>query len=496
MLVAAARFGTAGLFRALQSVPEFALCPLRLNIIEYMLLSVLLKGFALGAAGLLLYMLLSWFDQLIAAVLSVLVLAVEYLMYALIRPTDSYAWLKFCNVMALLRTDVFFKNYKNLNLFGHAVGFLSAAVICIGAVFLVIVLLCMFRPFHTADAGEIGTLAADRLQRTVSRCRPLHSLFGWELKKTLFVEKGLLVLAAVIYVSIVSTLQYQISDFKDPVVAEYYRRFSGVMDEQLEQKVQKEYDQQVTAQENVLSKILEMLETEETGEEVDEDALAVLIQKSSDLSKRLEVLEYFLEKIQAGRSFTEQTGIEVELFDTSAYDTLLVRDRQTTEKNSIYLLLGVTGIFAGSICAERQGNMCALQRSMKRGRGTLLAGKIGVLVVLCAVLCAGVHGAQVYQIGKAIGFSHLGTAVQALDALRSFPLHFTIRGYLIVVFFVRLLGTVSVGLLMMALSAHSKNKLAAMGFGMLLFVAPVLLRDVMGLPLAIFVDWAGFCGWF
>ena len=57
--------GDMGIFRPIQSVPEFSLCPYPITISDYLVLSVLLKAIGAAASGLLLYFLSALFEPMI-----------------------------------------------------------------------------------------------------------------------------------------------------------------------------------------------------------------------------------------------------------------------------------------------------------------------------------------------------------------------------------------------------------------------------------------------
>ena len=58
--------GDMGIFRPIQSIPEFFLCPYPITILDYLIFSVLLKALAAAVSGLLLYFLSAVFEPIIA----------------------------------------------------------------------------------------------------------------------------------------------------------------------------------------------------------------------------------------------------------------------------------------------------------------------------------------------------------------------------------------------------------------------------------------------
>ncbi len=150
-VVAQLTCGDMGVLRPIQSVPEFSLCPFRITILDYLVYSVLMKALAAAVCGLLLYLISAVMESAIGFAVCGVAIIAEYLLYGAILPTDRLVGLKFCNIAAVLRTDVFFSEYCNLNIFGNAVGFLPCALTVVVFLF---VLLCGLCVMFTSNGGE------------------------------------------------------------------------------------------------------------------------------------------------------------------------------------------------------------------------------------------------------------------------------------------------------------------------------------------------------
>ena len=105
--------GDMEVFRPIQSVPEFYLCPYSITIMDYLVYSVLIKALVASICGLFLYFISSVIESVISFGLCGIGLIIECILYSIILPTDRLAVLKFCNVIAILRTDIFFNKYCN-----------------------------------------------------------------------------------------------------------------------------------------------------------------------------------------------------------------------------------------------------------------------------------------------------------------------------------------------------------------------------------------------
>lgn len=466
-------FGSSDVFRALQSIPEFRHCSMHVTIAEYLMHTCLIKAFATSTIGMTLYLLSAVFDSIIAAAISIILVVTEYLCYILITPTDLLAGMKFCNIIALLRTDVYFKNYLNLSFFGKAVGFLNAALIVFGAFFVISAVVSTVIAAGNFEGYSIGSNLAERIRKVVSKKEPSRGLALWELKKVFIGQKGLIIFAAVLYLAIYSSMQYSYVYTPNEIAERYYHRYGEVITEDLTERITNE---RIACEELMLSLEERYMTAAENGEKI-ADKLFVELQTA--------INNYIvLEKIEAqaisGLEYSRASGITVDLIKPDAYEMLLVRDADTTARNSMYILYAIIGIFSGIIARELQSNMIDLQRTAKRGRRTLMLIKAGIMAVTCIILSVVINAVQLLQIGYSVGYNDLGAAAQSLEILRGLAIPMTLAQYLLLIFVLRALAAAAVGVGVMVISRYSKSMVSAMCMSFLVLVIPAIL-DSLGM---------------
>lgn len=480
--------GDMGIFRPIQSVPEFSLCPYPITISDHLAFSVLLKALGAAVSGLLLYFLSALFEPMIAFGLFCGAAAAELIFYGTILPTDRLAPLKFCNIAAVLRTDIFFSGYCNLNIFGSAVGFLFCAVAAVSGLFFLLCAVCVI--FASGGHGfSLGSRLTDRLGSFFSRKAPALPLALWEIRKIFINQKGLIILGVILYISVSSALQYRYvmptySNYEEM----YYKKFGGVITEELRGEMAKEYDRVYAGQKALYEEYMAELEANDLHLT---DDLIPKYNRLVDMEEQLITLEGFIEKADRALDYTDCTGISTELIKPKIYDLLLVRDTATTSKNALFIMLAIVGIFGGICANESRCNMNAVLRSSVKGRGRLTAIKLGMIGVSSFLITALIYAPQIVMIGEG-GYNDLGAAAQSLEVLRFIPFEISILGYLVIMFAVRMLSAFAVGALVMLISRYCGSRITAVCISAVVIIVPAALSGTGMIAVPSAADLVGF----
>lgn len=487
--VAVLSCGDMEIFRPIQSVPEFSLCAYPITISDYLVLSVMLKALGAAVAGLLLYFLSTFFEPMIAFGMFGGAAAGQLIFYGTILPTDRLAPLKFCNIAAILRTDVFFREYCNLNIFGNAVSFLTFALFVVGIVFVTITAACCIFTSNRVEEHSLGDRILDRVRSFISRKVPPMPLPVWEMKKIFISQKGVIILAVVIYISISSAFQYR---YVIPAYSKYeemyYGKFSGTITEEMRNEMTAEYDRVYAGQKALYEEYMGSLEANDLHLT---DDLIPKYNRLVDMQEQLITLDDFIEKTDKALAYTDSTGINTELIKPQIYELLLVRDTATTKKNALYILLALVGIFAGICANENRCNMNAVLRSSVNGRGQLTAVKLGIIGVTSILVTAAVFAPQVILIGDG-GYNDLFAAAQSLEFLRFVPFEISILGYLVLMFLVRIFAAFLVGAAVMLISRYCGSRITNLCISAVVFIVPAVLSGTGVISVSSAADLVGF----
>lgn len=481
--------GDMEIFRPIQSVPEFSLCVYPIKISDYLVFSVLLKALGAAVAGLLLYFLSAVFEPMIAFGIFGGAAAGQLIFYGTILPTDRLAPLKFCNIAAILRTDVFFRQYCNLNIFGNAVNFLTCALFCVGFVFVLLIVACCMFTSNRAEEYSLGDRTLERVRSFISRKAMPLPLPIWEVKKIFISQKGVIILAVIIYISISSAFQYR---YVIPAYSKYeemyYGKFSGTITEEMRKEMTAEYDRVYAGQKALYEKYIAELEANDFHLT---DDLIPKYNRLVDMQEQLITLDDFIEKTDKALAYTDSTGINTELIKPKKYELLLVRDTATTNKNALYILFALVGIFAGICANENRCNMNAVLRSSVKGRGRLTAVKLGIIGVTSILVTAAVFAPQVILIGEG-GYNDLFAAAQSLEFLRFVPFEISILGYLVLMFLVRMFAAFAVGAAVMLISRYCGSRITAVCICAVVFIVPAVLSGTGVIRVPSAADLVGF----
>ncbi len=461
--------GAADFSRPLQSVPEFSLCAFPITIGEYLLVNMLMKALAAFVFGLLVLLLLVWLEAIPAILISAGVLFLEYLGYTLILGTDKLSGIKLANIIALLRSEIFFKYYYNINFFGHAVGFLTFSAVILGAAALgLIILSAIFSAKCTENCLRLGLI--NRIKVWCSLHAPNPPLFFWELRKVFVSQKGILILAAVLYFAASSGLEYRYYSYVDKEREYYYEKYAGVITEEKIAEMQEDYDEILDLYYEAGKEVEYLRENDPENERI-----IPLMQTCYDLSEKAKAVEEIIQNASGALDYTVRTGVETRLVKPDAYERLFITDERTTDKNSMFLLLGLIGIFSGLMACEKERNMSLWLQTLFKGRWPLLLRKLGVIALTVPVLVLGVSWAQLYQVSEAVGFNDLGATAQSIALFREIPFPITIGGYLVLVIVIRTFFAFLIGALVAGISALSLNRVLCLFICFVLLVVPMVL---------------------
>lgn len=455
--------------RPLQSVPEFSLCAFPISIGEYVLLSMLLKALAAFVFGLLVLLLLVWMEAIPAVLVGGGVLFGEFLLYTLILGTDRLSGFKLANIIALLRTEIFFKNYYNINLFGNAVGFLAFSAVILVCLAIVLVVISAVASAK-CTGSNLSLKFLNKIKIWCSLNAPNPPVFFWELRKVLFSQKGILILTAVLYFAASSGLEYRYFNNYDKDREVYYEKYAGVITDETIDKMQAEREEKEQLLIEANEKVLELQATDPQNPRI-----ITLMQTCYDLGQTLKAIDEITEVASGALEYTKETGVETQLVKPDAYEKLFVHDRNTTNKNSMFLLLGIIGLFSGLLACEKECNMTLWLGTLFKGRKKLLFTKLGVIAFLTPVLVMGVSWAQLYQIETATGFNNPDATAQSLELLRQMPFPVSIGGYIAIVFVIRLLFAFLIGVLVTGISALVPNRVLCLFISFVLLVVPMVL---------------------
>ncbi len=470
ILTGTVMLGDMELSRSIQSVPEFKMCSLPINIYGYLTISTVMKAMTVMTIGVFIYLFTYILSITPASLIAAVIFGVEYILHAFIISTDRFNFFKFANIFTGLKNDVFFKNYCNLNIFGMPLGFMEACIILIVFLIVLFSVLCVTLTSGNAGFSLKGFAVLSGFKEKVAAKLPTLPLFLWEAKKILVNQKGIVIVIAAAFLAISSVTQYSYYSYTEYDRAKMYQKYKGPVNEKMIERIEND----VAGLELGVKNLEELLE--KTDPE-DEEELARLSQQIVNLMSQLNLTKEFLELGNDRFDYYKRTGIPVHLIDNKPYKLLLISDTATINKNSLYILIALIICFSGVIAHERQCNMYDIQRSQRRGRKTLILSKLILVFIISVLLSASVNIAHLINFTDTVELINLDVPCQSLTFLDGIPwLKVNILEYLIITYTLRILAAFAVGLLITVISRLSKSSSMAMGVSAGIILIPTILK--------------------
>ena len=465
--------------RPVQSIPEFGNVIGHYSIGTYLMLYVLRKTMGCLFACLLLYFCMSLFRSSFCVGAFFLLMLGEYALYAFIIPTGRWSVFKYINLYTYTFCGTDYANYYNLNVLGKPMNTVGSSDLFVVLGTVVMVIVCLLQYARQYPRSEYRILKViEKLRVFVSRHKPSCSLMTWELKKVLFSQKGLFLMALLIYLAYSASVESNYMDFRSQYVVHWYEDFAGEITEESVQRMwdtRTEMEEEIELWEDSLAKQQQYKE-ERMMWGGDVSMLAWHIQQLQaailENERQITGLNVVIGQAESGLEYTLETGRSIMLIDGGAYELLLQNDKQTIFRNYLYTLLAVILVLSGIMACEKSAHMETLLHSMYRGRGQTMVRKILILLGVCIVTTLSIHLVQYFQIGEVLTFADKEVPVQSIPCVRNFPFPLTIGQYLYFIYGVRVVMSILMGSAVMYLSSKF-SRITTLAFGVFLLIVPM-----------------------
>lgn len=483
-LISMRMFPGCDMARPVQSIPEFGGVIGRYSIGVYMLLFLLKKVVGCLFVCLILYFLMSVFRSSFCVAAFFLFFAGEYGLYVLMIPTTKWGVLKYLNLYTYLFCGTEYAAYYNLNFFGRPFHIATGADLLVFLGTAGMILVCLFRYSRQYPKGEYRSLRImERMYAAVSRHKPSASMTGWELKKVLFSQKGLILFALLFYLAYSASTESDYKDIRSKYITHWYEEYAGeisgekiaaIQGKKGEMEEKSELWQKwLSEAKSTLEKYL--LEGKDIGQIT--SSISEFERLLEENQKEIRGLSVVLTQAEEGYAYTLESGNVIELIDPTAWDLLFYNDKRTILRNYLYSLLTVVLMLSGIMAFEKAAHMEHLLRSLYKGRGQVLVRKIVIMLGICILATLPIHLIQYFQIGEALTYADFNVKVQSISCVRFFPLQVSIQQYLVLLYSFRTLCSVAVGGVIMFFSSKF-SRIATITFGVFLVV---LLMGLIGL---------------
>lgn len=461
--------GTGDWIVSIQSLAPYMESGFFINILEYLLVSVLTKGVVLFCFGLLLTIAAVGSKKAFMPYLTGIgILGISEVFY---RWIPDYSWLcplKYMNFAGLMETAELYGGYLNLNIGGIPVGRWSFGVIVLIIMGIAASSIGLFL-FVRGNSLEVKKFRFS-LRR---RCRPCKSLFSHEAYKMLIANRGIFVLLCFVillgYHSWSHTYYLSAGE-------QYYQNLMLQLEGKLNEKKEAQIRQEQKRYEDARARIQTIDGMVEQGE-IDSDTAGMMKWEwESVLSfyPSFQRVEQQYERIlQNGGEFVYDTG----------YLYLLGINDESYHIDLLLLFICMVITFYNGISMEYSKKSWFLLGATRLGRKKIIIRKVLVCIVCGVVMTLVSCLFQYGSVAKVFPMNQAGSLAQCIPYFKSMNIQIPIWGVLISAALLRILAVCVAGVVALGISAWRKNDMQSFFFGMLILVFPFVLK-LMGIDAA------------
>ena len=427
--------GLGALSRNVQSLAVFDDFPWVMPVWVFLLGFFVLRILGMWLVGMAVWSILQSVNHLpLALCVAGVALASEYALYRFIPDSYTIVFLRYVNLFALVDVTTIALHYLNLNFFGWPVqGFLLSIFLIppiLGLLYGANVLLAA-RKKPISRQNSLLKLA-DRIRVPFSKLVSRLRLFGLELYKLLWLQKGLLIVLLVVVFSFgVQALQWPDSTLYTPELAGYSASMQGPI-------------------------------TEQTLRELDEKIeLYSAYPASETIIRQLQILQQLRET--CADSLVKQDGLW--LVDPEPYASLIGfrgdSGHAYQREIAVVLLLALVLVLHGVFSQEQQSRVTQLLQGTPRGGALLWRKKLAVTLLVTVLIWLLFEAGELYRLRIQYGALALTAPVQSFDYFAELPYQMSLGAALGVYLLLRLLAMLAAaGVIMLISCACRQNNLS------------------------------------
>ena len=479
--------GINDLGRVLQSLELLGRLPILDTVGSFLIHYFLLRIAAAFFVSLLLWLMLTAVNNIkYTIIIAVGVLVAEFSLYTFLPVQSVLNGLKYFNLFTYISLSDLYTNYLNINIFGYPLGIRSVSQLALLPLCLLLIAICIL--IHCRKKPASGKDILERVAYIINSVadkglRHLR-LFGMEIHKTLWIQKGVIIIALFVYVAVglsfaanipvsnpaeIAARQY-IAKLAGEITDETFARINAV-EAELDRTIN-EYEEAKLAFENgeIAYNQLNVYTYNAGIAYTDKDAISLVRGRAEELFR-----------LGAEKDFTpwliEQTPFE------SVYGTAAQNNQH---RAAVVAILALTLLLAGSIAYERQSGMTFLLGSTPRGRGALLFRKIIAAALAAVAVWTTVYGIELYTLISNISDISIRVwdiPIQNLSMMTKFPILCTIREWLIILYGYRLFTLFCGAVIVLFISSRVKRVEISCIAGCGIMLLPSLLYAYVGIEM-------------
>ncbi len=476
-------YGGAGdLNRTVQSVEALGKLPMETTVAGFLVRFFLLRMAAAFLVSLLLWLLLTAINNMkYTIIVAAGVLAAEYSLYTFLPVQSIFNVLKYFNLFTYISLSDLYTNYLNIDIFTWPLGIRSISQIallplCVAIAAVCITVHCKKKP---AAGKDILGKAAYKINSVTDKALYRLHLFGIELYKTLWIQKGIVLAALLGYVvfGLSYTVTIPVISAADQAAKQYTVYFAGPITDSTFAQMDVEQ-----ASLDAAKKTFEQAQEDYANGLIEYPVLDKYSREASTADIKSEGLGKVRSRAEVLRDKGQAEGFTPWLIDETPFESVYgSRAQDNQQQAALVSVLALTLLLAGSMAYERQSGMTFLLNSTARGRGVLIRRKLLLAAVQTLFVWLTVYGMEVYQLLTAFDIPAWEAPAKNLSLLDAFPLNCSITVWLVLLYLWRYLALYCCGVLVLLISSKVKRTEIACIAACAVLLLPSLLSTYMGI---------------
>ena len=454
LFIGSIRFGLGNFLRPIQSVEGFIGCCLPLNVLQFLLLTYVIKIFAVFLAAVVFQLLCIKLRSVWAFCAFFIIGGIETALYLFISQNSSFSVLKQLNSSAFLNSARLFEAYTNINLFGYPMNLISSSTICMAAEISAAV-------FFTAYLfSHIDTSAAKKSRCPVSVSYIPKKAFSYAVYKAFIMHRGAVLILVVIAVQLYGALSYNPQyNTDDNYYKTYCETISVLSDEEANKYISSETER-----------------------------FALLEKQLRNASGFSESLSYIAAELNAEQGFEQakeqyfhitelkNTGIKnAPMFYQSGYKVLFgISGFQADMTLALIMALALCFCVSPIIAFDRRSGICSVLFASKAGRTGYIKHNLTVCSIQAAAVSLSVNIPYIIQILSAYGNENPSASIRCIFEFKSFA-DMTIAQYIAFLLISRIIGCVILSVIILWISSKCKSPTTAMIVSAAVFALPIVI---------------------
>ena len=467
-IIAGYTYGFGDLFRPIQSVDSFSNCTLRINVLQYLMLHFITKVLVMY----LIYTIVNVLSMVgksktISYIAFLCILIVSYCLNLFIGDNTSLMCFKYINLISFVDTKNVISHYRNINIFGEPINYVT----CFWIVLLVLLLGLVALNILIYSRKKITAYNKSNnsfLSKLKISCGSTNVIVH-ELYKTFVSNKVGIIILVVLLTQLYITISSPIVLSNDEKYQKYYfSYYAGDFNSNTKSKIEnqiKKYEDNKKSMDKCMSDYDNGLITKEKYE----DLFSTYSTIDEDYSnfKKYVIPYYDYLKSKADKS--------VSVVNYNGYCALLglKGNLSNTYCLALYVLMVICIIPIFTVEYERKS--IHLLSSTKLGFKSLVFKKIVCSCIVTALLNLLIYVPYFIRIISSYGINELGTAACSIEELSNISDGLSILNVIIITFAIRLLVSLIITVIISGISLFTKNTIISIIITTLVFVVPLLL---------------------